>query len=51
MESLRMAVQVVVPMAMMVGIGVLLRIFKVMDQATMGMVSLKIRLSTFFMVA
>ena len=35
MDSLRMAVQVVVPMAMMVGIGVLLRIFGVCDQATM----------------
>ena len=35
MESLRMAVQVVVPMAIMVGIGVLLRIFKVSDPATM----------------
>lgn len=35
MESLLMAVQVVVPMAMMVGIGVLLRIFKVSDAVTM----------------
>lgn len=35
MESLKMAVQVVVPMAIMVGIGVLLRIFHVSDAATM----------------
>lgn len=35
MDSFLMAVQVVVPMAMMVGIGVLLRIFKVSDAATM----------------
>ena len=35
MESLAMAVQVVVPMAIMVGIGILLRIFKVSDPATM----------------
>lgn len=35
MESLMMAVQVVVPMAIMVGIGVLLRIFKLTDTATM----------------
>lgn len=35
MESFLMAVQVVVPMAIMVGIGVLLRIFKVSDAATM----------------
>ncbi len=35
MESLMMAVQVVLPMAIMVGIGILLRIVKVTDQATM----------------
>lgn len=35
MESFLMAVQVVVPMAIMVGIGVLLRICKVCDAATM----------------
>lgn len=35
MESFMMAVQVVVPMAIMVGIGVLLRIVKVTDAATM----------------
>lgn len=35
MESFLMAVQVVVPMAIMVGIGVLLRIFKISDAATM----------------
>lgn len=35
MESFLMAVQVVVPMAIMVGIGVLLRICKVSDAATM----------------
>lgn len=35
MESLLIAVQVVVPMAIMVGIGVLLRIFQVADAPTM----------------
>lgn len=35
MESFLMAVQVVVPMAVMVGIGVLLRVFKISDAATM----------------
>ena len=35
MESLKMATQVVVPMAIMVGIGVLLRVFNVSDAATM----------------
>lgn len=35
MDSFLMAVKVVVPMAMMVGIGVLLRIFKIADAPTM----------------
>lgn len=38
MESFWMAVQVVVPMAIMVGIGVLLRVFHVTDGATMKQV-------------
>ncbi len=35
MESLLIAIQVVIPMAIMVGIGVLLRIFKIADAPTM----------------
>lgn len=35
MESLLMAIEVVIPMAIMVGIGVLLRLFKMADEPTM----------------
>ena len=38
MESFWMAAQVVVPMAITVGIGVLLRVFHVTDEATMKQV-------------